>query len=68
MEGAKFKKGNKVRIICNELEPKYVGREGSIHRVYQSFCDKGFQYCYRVNVGGRLLKGVANESDIERIE
>ena len=65
---SKFKLREKVRIKRNILEPKYVGREGEIHKVYQSYSEAGeYTFVYRVNVEGRLIHGVACDADLEKI-
>ena len=65
----KFKKRDNVKIVCNTIEPKYVGRIGKISKVYSAFTALGeYCYVYRVSVGGRLLKGVANDDDLEPVE
>ena len=63
---AKFNRGDIVRILSNDLHPQYVGRIGRISKVYPSYSEKlGNSFVYRVNVGGKLLQGVACEHDIE---
>lgn len=63
---AKFNRGDIVRILSNEVQPQYVGRIGRISKVYPSYNEKlGNGFVYRVNVGGKLLQGVACENDIE---
>ena len=63
---AKFNIRDNVRILANEIQPEYVGRVGRISKVYGSYSAKmGYCTVYRVNVGGKLLKGVACEDDLE---
>lgn len=68
MMEAKFNRGDIVRILSNEVQPQYVGRIGRISKVYPSYSEKlGNGFVYRVNVGGKLLQGVARDSDITMI-
>lgn len=62
---AKFKVGDNVEILANEIQSEFVGRIGRISKVYNSYSNKlGYCTVYRVNVGGKLLKGVACEDDL----
>ena len=63
MVKSKFKVGDKIKVVTNEIQPQYVGKEGIIKKVYESFCDDNF--LYRVQVGSVTLRGIAKESDIE---
>lgn len=63
--GAKFKVGDIVRIISNGVQPQYVGSIGRISKVYPAYSEKIEEgFVFRVNVGGKLLKGVACENDL----
>ena len=63
---AKFKRGDIVRIVSNEVQPQCVDKIGRISKFYPSYSEKlGNSFVYRVNVGGKLLQGVACENDIE---
>lgn len=65
---AKFKRGDIVRIVSNEVQPQYVDKIGRISKVYPSYSEKlGNSFVYRVNVGGKLLQGVACDSDLTMI-
>lgn len=65
---AKFKVGDIVRIVSNEIQPEYVGRIGRISKVYPAYNEKaGENFVFRVNVGGKLLKGVACDDDLSLI-
>ena len=65
---AKFKVGDIVRIVSNEIQPEYVGRIGRISKVYPAYNEKvGENFVFRVNVGGKLLKGVACDDDLTMI-
>lgn len=65
---AKFKVGDIVRIVSNEIQPEYVGRIGRISKVYPAYNEKaGENFVFRVNVGGKLLKGVACDIDLSLI-
>lgn len=65
---AKFKVGDIVRIVSNDVQPEYVGRTGRISKVYPAYSEKfGNYFVYRVNVGGKLLKGVACDTDLSLI-
>ena len=60
-----YKVGDTVQILANGLQPEYVGRVGRISKVYNSFSEKlGYTTVYRVNVAGKLIKGVACECDL----
>lgn len=62
----KFKVGDNVEILANEIQREFVGRIGRISKVYNSYSNKlGYCTVYRVNVGGKLLKGVACEDDLK---
>ena len=63
----KFQIREKVLIINNQIEEKYVGRIGRISKVYDIYGDSE-ESLYRVNVGGRLLKGVARSCDLQKID
>lgn len=64
----KFKVGDIVRIVSNEIQPEYVGRIGRISKVYPAYSEKaGEDFVFRVNVGGKLLKGVACDDDLSLI-
>lgn len=65
MAKSKFKVGDRVKIVVNELQPQYVGKEGIIKKVYTSFYKES--NLYRVQVGSVTLRGVAQESDIEAL-
>lgn len=62
---AKFKAGDKVKIVANELQPQFVNQVGIIKKAFQT-TDKE-QIVYRVMVGSVTLKGVAIESDLEAV-
>lgn len=65
---AKFKVGDIVRIVSNDIQPEYVGRIGRISKVYPAYNEKaGENFVFRVNVGGKLLKGVACDIDLSLI-
>lgn len=65
---AKFKVGDIVRIVSNEIQPEYVSRIGRISKVYPAYNEKaGESFVFRVNVGGKLLKGVACDTDLSLI-
>ena len=65
MAKSKLKVGDRVKIVVNELQPQYVGKEGIIKKVYTSFNKES--NLYRVQVGSVTLRGVAQESDIEAL-
>lgn len=65
MAKSKFKVGDKIKIVANELQSRFVGKEGIVKKVYHSFTDeKSF---YRIQIGNVTLYGVAQESDIEAL-
>ena len=61
---SKFKIGDKVRIVSNPLQPKYIGKIGEVVKVYT---DAALKDLYKVKVGSRVLKGVALEEDLEML-
>lgn len=63
MAKSKLKVGDRVKIVANELQPQYVGKEGIVKKVYESFDEES--NLYRIQVGSVTLRGVAQESDIE---
>lgn len=63
MAKSKFKVGDNIKIVANELQPQYVGKEGVVKKVYESFINENA--LYRIQVGSVTLRGVAQESDIE---
>lgn len=66
MENTKLKVGNKVRIISNDIQRKYVGSIGVVNKIYSLFDDE--KEVYRVYVNGKPLKGVALASDLELVK
>jgi len=66
MSKSKFKTGDKVRIVSNEIQSNMVGKVGKIKKVYATFHDD-HEFVYRVEVGDTTLKGVALESDLELV-
>lgn len=68
MGKSKYKVGDKVRIITNEIQLNMVGKVGQIKKVYPSFSeDPGYEFLYRVEVNGTVLKGVATDKDLEHV-
>ncbi len=73
MAKSKFKVGDKVKIVSNEIEPQFVGQVGRVKKVYLSFSerqDENTGYLqkialYRIEVGSKTLNGVALDSDLE---
>lgn len=61
-----FKVGNIVRIVSNTVNPEMEGKIGKISKVYSTF-HHGGPTLYRVNVRGKLVKGVAMDSDLSLI-
>lgn len=66
MSKSKFKTGDRVKIISNDIQSNMVGKIGKIKKVYVIFNDH-HQYVYRVEVGDVTLKGVALETDLELV-
>lgn len=67
MTHSKFKVGDKVTIISNDLQAESVGQIGTIKKVYPSFNENtGYGYVYRVEVNGKPLKGVAGDNDLKK--
>ena len=65
---AKFKVGDRVRVVFNKLQPATVGKVGEVTKVYQDAEDN--QALYKVRLDGRKtpLKGVAEEDCIELVK
>ena len=61
-----FKVGDIVRIVSNTVNPEMEGRICKISKVYSTFHPDG-PTLYRVNVRGKLVKGVAKDSDLSLI-
>lgn len=61
---AKFKSGQKCRVIKNGLAPHCVGQEVEIIRAAREFTDG--RVLYEINEGG--LRGYAMESCLELIK
>lgn len=68
MGKSKFKVGDKVKIIVNEIQSNMVGKIGQVKKVYPSFSEEpGYEFLYRVEVAGVVLKGVATDNDLEHV-
>lgn len=68
MEKSKFKVGDKVRVVSNEIQSNMVGKIGQIKKVYPSFSEEpGYEFLYRIEVSGVTLKGVATDKDLEHV-
>lgn len=65
---AKFKVGDRVRVVFNKLQPATVGKVGVVTKMYQDAEDN--QALYKVRLDGRKtpLKGVAEEDCIELVK
>ena len=65
---AKFKVGDRVRVVFNKLQPATVGKVGEVTKVYNDAEDN--QALYKVRLDGRKtpLKGVAEEDCIELVK
>lgn len=69
----RFKVGDKVKIVSNEIEPQFVGQVGRVKKVYLSFSERQDEKTgelnkialYRIEVGNKTLNGVALDSDLE---
>ena len=61
-----FKKGDIVKIVRCDIHPEMVGKIGRITKVYSPFYGDAATL-YRVNVRGKLVKGVAMDSDLSLI-
>lgn len=67
MGKSKFKVGDKVRIVSNDLQTNMVDKIGTIKKVYQGFSEEsGYDHVYRVEVAGQVLRGVACDSNLEK--
>ena len=66
MKNTNFKIGDQVRIIWNDIQPKYIGGIGVVNKIYPLFED-GIDV-YRIYVDGKPLKGVALADDLELVK
>ena len=68
MGKSRFKVGDKVRVVSNEIQSNMVGKVGQVKKVYPSFSEEpGYEFLYRVEVAGVVLKGVATDKDLEHV-
>lgn len=73
MGKTKFKVGDEVKIVSNEIQPQFCGKIGKVKKVYMTFSEKeeGGQLhkmaLYRISVGAVTLNGVACDSDLEAV-
>ena len=68
MGKSRFKVGDKVRVVSNEIQSNMVGKVGQVKKVYPSFSEElGYEFLYRVEVAGVVLKGVATDNDLEHM-
>jgi len=66
MAKPKFRTGDRVKILTNDLQPHMVGKIGKIRKVYESFSDDcEYRHFYRVVVDAEALRGIATEKDLE---
>ena len=65
MKKAKFSKGERVRIVCNEIQPEYVGQIGRIALVRDADVE---QPVYKVHVKGKMLRLWATEECLEKVD
>lgn len=66
MAQSKFKVGDTVTIIENDLQPAMVGKKGKIKKVYPlCSCVYEREFVYRIEVDGETLKGVAMDKDLK---
>lgn len=64
MKKAKFKKGERVRIVANSIQPEYVGQIGRIAQVRDGDVE---QPVYKVHVKGVMLRLWATEDCLEEV-
>lgn len=64
MAKTKFKTGDKVKIVTNDLQPQYAGKIGEVKKVYRGFDEE--LVVYRISVGDEVLRGVATDKDLEK--
>lgn len=62
MEKAKFKKGQRVLITANNVQPEYVGQIGRIAQVRDADVE---QPVYKVHVKGVMLRLWATEDCLQ---
>lgn len=65
MKKAKFSKGQRVRIVVNNVQPEYVGSIGRIALVRDADVEEPV---YKVRVKGITLRLWATEDCLEAIE
>lgn len=69
MAKSKFKVGDKVRILSNEIQPQFINKVGIIKKAYCTFCESeaigSKLWLYRITVNNQTLYGVATEADLE---
>ncbi len=65
MSKARFSKGQKVRILANEIQPEYVGQVGRIAQVRDVDTE---QPVYKVRVKGVMLRLWATEDCLEEVD
>ena len=62
-----FKVGDKVRVISNDIQPKFEGSIGTVKKVYETFMCEEVTHVYRIEVNGSVLRGVATDGDLEAV-
>lgn len=68
MAQSKFKSGDKVKILRNDIQPQMKGKVGKVKKVYESFSDEcDCRFLYRIEVEGVALRGVAAAQDLEAV-
>ena len=65
MKHAKFKKGERVLITVNNVQPEYVGQIGRIAQVRDADVE---QPVYKVHVKGVMLRLWATEDCLQAVE
>lgn len=66
MAKPKYKTGDKVIITTNDLQPQFRGVKAVVKKVFQSMTENdAWQFVYRLEVDGEVLRGVAFETDMK---
>ncbi|MBR4645337.1 MAG: hypothetical protein IKO73_09365 [Bacteroidaceae bacterium] len=64
MAKTKFSVGDKVKIVTSDLQPQFAGKVGEVKKVYRGFDEE--LVVYRISVGNEVLRGVAQDKDLEK--
>lgn len=69
MVKSKFKAGDRVRVVSNDIQPQFISKTGIVKKAYCTFCESDTTgntlWFYRIEVNGETLRGIAADTDIE---